>query len=189
MLGRVLQTAKPTMQQLVSNNRAYNSAIHYLPCMLDMVQQQQQVKVCVPHNSLKSDQYKKEHEEIVCNLKSYAHMLHTMHGHLLPISLDKYCNLILPPNVYNSQYLPQSMAPPTSSPKRCNWPELTTTHQWCKHQPPDVLLKASQWADLRPSVESMTTNLIGIKGPINLHRLTGQQVCVMRRIWTNTKLT
>ena len=109
--------AKPAMQQLEGGNKNYNGAIHYLPCIFDTVQRQQQVKGCMPYSSLESERYKKECREIMHNLQNYAHMRIIMHGHPSPISLDKYCNLVLPPNLYDSLYLPWPMAPPcTSSP-------------------------------------------------------------------------
>ena len=119
MLSRALQMAKPAMQQLEGDDKSYNGIIHYLPCVFDAVQRQQQVKGCVPHSSWESERYKQEHGEIMHNLQSYTHMRITMHGHLLPISLDKYHNLVLPPDFYDSLYSPQPMAPPRiTSPRK-----------------------------------------------------------------------
>ena len=87
--------AKLAMQKLEGDNKNYNGAIHYLPCVFDTAQCQQQVKGCVPHSSLESEHYKQECAKIICNLQSYAHTHITMHGHLSPISLDKYHNLVL----------------------------------------------------------------------------------------------
>ena len=42
-----------------------------------------------------------------------------MHGHPLPISLNKYHNLVLPPDLYGSLFSPQPMAPlHTTSPRK-----------------------------------------------------------------------
>lgn len=73
MLSMALQTAKPAMQQLQGEDKNYNGTIHYLPCIFNAVQRQQQVKGCMPHRSLESERYKKECREIMCNLQSYAH--------------------------------------------------------------------------------------------------------------------
>ena len=58
VLSRVLQMAKSTMQQLEGDNKNYNGTVHYLPCIFDAVQRQQQVKGCMPHSSMESDHYK-----------------------------------------------------------------------------------------------------------------------------------
>ena len=84
--------AKPAMQELEGNDKSYNGPLYYLPCVLDTVQWQQQVKGCVPHHGMESNCYKKEHGEIMRTLQSYVHMWITMHSYLLPISLDKLRN-------------------------------------------------------------------------------------------------
>ena len=61
MLSRVLQMAKPAS----SNLRAMTKTIHYLPCVFNAVQRQQQVKGYVPHSSLESECYKQECGEIM----------------------------------------------------------------------------------------------------------------------------
>ena len=94
------------MQQLEGDDKSYNGALYYLPCIFDMVQLQQQVKGCVPHHSMESVHYKKEHAEIMWALQSYAHMRLTMHGYPSPSSLDKLPGLVLPPELYNSLYQP-----------------------------------------------------------------------------------
>ena len=106
MLSRALQTAKPAMQQLEGDNKSYNGTLHYLPCVFNTVQQQQQVKGCVPHHSMESECYKKECTEIIRALQSYVHMWLTMHGYPSPISLDKLRSLVLPPELYDSLYQP-----------------------------------------------------------------------------------
>ena len=104
MLSRALQMAKPAMQQLEGVNKDYNGTIHYLPCIFDTMQRQQQVKGCIPHNSLESEQYKQECREIMHNLQSYEHTQITMHGYPSPISLDKFHNLVLPLELYDSLF-------------------------------------------------------------------------------------
>ena len=96
--------AKPAMQQLEGDNKSYNGALHYLPCVFDTVQWQQQVKGCVPHHSMESNCYKKECTEIMQALQSYAHMRLTMHCYPLQISLDKLHSLVLLPELYTSLY-------------------------------------------------------------------------------------
>ena len=107
ILSQALQMAKPAMQQLEGNDKSFNGALHYLLCIFDMVQHQQQVKGCVPHHSLESDHYKKEQAEIMRSLQNYTHMCLTTSGYPLPISLDnKLRNLVLPPELYDSLYQP-----------------------------------------------------------------------------------
>ena len=65
--------AKPAMQQLEGDDKNYNGAIHYLPCIFDAIQWQQQVKGCVPNTGLDSECYKQEHREIIHNLQTYAY--------------------------------------------------------------------------------------------------------------------
>ena len=102
MLSRALQMAKPAMQQLEGDNKSFNGAMHYLPCVFDTVQHQQQVKGCVPHHSMESDHYKKERAEIMQSLQVL-----TTHSYPSPISLDnKLHNLVLPPELYDSLFLP-----------------------------------------------------------------------------------
>ena len=108
MLNLALQMVKPARQQLEGDNKSYNSTIHYLPCIFDAVQQQQQVKRCVPHTGLDSKCYKQESTiwkcgEIICNLQTYAHTQITLNGHPSPISLDKYHTLVLPLDSYDSE--------------------------------------------------------------------------------------
>ena len=95
MLSQALQMAKPAMQQLEGEDKSYNGASHYLPCVFDIVQCQQ-VKGWVPHHSLESECYKKECSKIMLALQGYTHTRNTMHGHPSPISLDRLCNLVLP---------------------------------------------------------------------------------------------
>ena len=45
------------------------------------------------------------------NFQTYVHTWITMHGHLSPISLDKYHNLVLPPELYDSLFSLRAMAP------------------------------------------------------------------------------
>ena len=53
------------------------------------------------------------------NLQSYMYTGITMHGHPLPISLNKYCNLVLLPDLYDSLFSPRPMEPPCiSSPRK-----------------------------------------------------------------------
>ena len=61
------------MQQLEGDDKSYDGAIHYLPCIFDAIQWQQQVKGCVPHTSLDSEHYKQECGEIIPNLQTYSH--------------------------------------------------------------------------------------------------------------------
>ena len=105
MLSRALQMAKPAMQQLEGNDKSYNGASHYLLCVFHTVQHQQ-VKGWVPHHSLESECYKKEHSEIMRALQGYAHTRHTMCGYPLLITLDKLHSLVLPPELYNLLYQP-----------------------------------------------------------------------------------
>ena len=59
------------------------------------------------------------------SLQGYAHMCITTHGYPSPISLDnKLRNLVLPPELYNSLYHPQPMAPPSAD-------------NFCKGEPPE----------------------------------------------------
>ena len=111
--------AKPAIQQLEDNDKNYDSTIHYLPCVFDAVQRQQQVNWCVPHSSLESECYKQERREIICNLQGYAHMQITMYGQPSLISFDKYRNLVLSPDIYDSLFSPRPMAPPRNpSPRK-----------------------------------------------------------------------
>ena len=103
--------AKLAMRQLEGDNKNYNGAIHYLPCVFDTAQCQQQVKGCVPHSSLESEHYKQGRAKIIRNLQSYVHMHITMHRHQSPISLDKYHNLVLPLDLYDSLFSPRLTAP------------------------------------------------------------------------------
>ena len=103
--------AKLAMEQLQGDNKSYNSAIHYLSCIFNAVQWQQQVKGCVPHTGLDSERYKQESREIICNLQTYAHTWIMLNGHPLPISLDKHCSLVLPPNLYDSLFSQWPMVP------------------------------------------------------------------------------
>ena len=115
MLSWALQTVKPVMQQFEGNDKSFNRAMHYLPCVFDTIQHQQQVKGCVPHHSMESDRCKKEWAEIMWSLQGYAHMCLTTHGYPSPISLDnKLRNLVLPPELYDSLFLPQPMVPPSA---------------------------------------------------------------------------
>ena len=113
MLSRALQMVKPAMQQVEGDDKSYNGALHYLPCVFDTVQWQQQVKGCVPHHSMASGHYKKECTEIMRALQDYAHTQLTMHSYPLPISLDKLHSLVLPPDLYDSLYQPRPMVPPS----------------------------------------------------------------------------
>ena len=61
---------------------------------------------------MESGHYKKECAEIKLALKGYAHTWLTMHGYPSLISLDKFCSLVLPPDLYNSLYQPPPMALP-----------------------------------------------------------------------------
>ena len=63
------------MQQLEGDDvvTSYNGAIHYLPCVFNTVQWQQQVIGFIPHHSMESDLYKTEHGEIMWALQGYAH--------------------------------------------------------------------------------------------------------------------
>ena len=62
---------------------------------------------------MESDRYKKEWAEIMQSLQSYTQMCLTMHGYPSQISLDKLCNLVLLPELYDSLYQPRPMAPPS----------------------------------------------------------------------------
>ena len=119
MLSQAIQMVKPAMQQLEGVNKDYNGTIHYLPCIFDTMQRQQQVQGCIPHNSLESEHYKQECREIMHNLQSYAHTQIIMHGYPSLISLDKFHNLVLPLELYDSLFSPQPMVPPcTTSPRK-----------------------------------------------------------------------
>ena len=116
MLSRALQMAKPAMQQLEGNDKSYNRALHYLPCVFNTMQHQQQVKGWVLHHSMESECYKKEHGEIMRALQSYAYTQNTMLGYQSPISLDQLHSLVLPPELYDSLYQPQPMMPSVDNP-------------------------------------------------------------------------
>ena len=124
MLSKALQMVKPAMQQLEGNDKSYNGTSHYLPCVFDTVQHQQQVKGWVLHHSLESECYNKEHSGIIRGLQGYAHTRNTMHGYLLPISLDKLRSLVLLPELYDLLYQPRPMA-------------LPSANNPCGEQPPD----------------------------------------------------
>ena len=106
MLSRALQTVKPAMQQLEGEDKSYNGALHYLQCVFETVQQQQQVKGCVPHHSMESDCYKTECAEIMQSLQGYTHTQLNMHSYPSLTSLDKLHRLVLPPELYDSLYQP-----------------------------------------------------------------------------------
>ena len=100
---------------LKAMTRATMETSHYLPCVFNTVQHQQQVKGWVLHHSLKSKCCNKECSEIIRALQGYAHSQNTMHGYPSPISLDKLHSLVLPPELYDLLYQPRPMAPPSAN--------------------------------------------------------------------------
>ena len=115
MLSKALQMAKPAMQQLEGDDKSYNGTSHYLLCVFNTMQHQQQVKGWVLHHSLESEHCNKECSEIIRALQGYAHTRNTMHGYPSPISLDKLHSLVLLPELYDLLYQPRPMAPPSAN--------------------------------------------------------------------------
>ena len=54
LMSQAMLMAKPAMQELEGDDKSYNGPLYYLPCVLDTVQWQQQVKGCVPHHGMES---------------------------------------------------------------------------------------------------------------------------------------